>query len=202
MKNFATRNFHVTTDHYPILFSFFSGVPLRSVERIAHQDRTSELTPKLRQGRSAIECPEWVLLDIRLIIMGMYGFKGGPKQGRKYPTVASVREAFYELHDEAVKDADQSAGEVPLVGKTTFRYIHYSRSKYPLFKFTKLKFMIMFSKWRHYLQLFDCPFYHAYFRQWMIKAGFTFGTIQGRSVAVAREAASLDLIEYLLEIQK
>ena len=114
---------------------FFSGVPLRSVERITHQDRTSELTPKLKPGRSAIECPEWVLLDIRLIVMGMYGFKGGPKQGRKYPTVASVREAFYKLHDEAVKDADPSAGEVPLVGKTTFRYLYYSSSKYQSFIF-------------------------------------------------------------------
>ena len=81
--------------------------------------------------------------------MGMYGFKGGPKQGRKYPTVASVREAFYKLHDEAVKDADPSAGEVPLVGKTTFRYLYYSSSKYQSY----FKNLSSCFKWPHYLQL-------------------------------------------------
>ena len=36
----------------------------------------------------------------------------------------------------------------------------------------------------------------------MIKAGFTFGKVEGRSVAVAREGAALDLIMFLTDIAK
>lgn len=54
-------------------------------------------------------------------ILGMYGYKGGPKEGRSYPTVAEVRRRFYEMH-EGVRDADEEAGELPLVSLSLFRY--------------------------------------------------------------------------------
>lgn len=56
--------------------------------------------------------------------MGMYGYKGGKKEGRKYPTVKSVHEEFYKLHPGATKNADQSLGETPLVSLSTFRFVN------------------------------------------------------------------------------
>ena len=99
----------------------FSGIPRRTIFRVLKQDSSLELTPKHRSGRKRAHCPEWVLIDIRQIIVGMFGFKGGSKEGREYPTVKRVREKFYELHPEAVKDPDISMGEIPLVGITVFR---------------------------------------------------------------------------------
>jgi len=40
------------------------------------------------------------------------------------------------------------------------------------------------------------------FRKWILATGFTFGTVAGRTVAVQRQKAGLDLINYLREIRK
>ena len=61
----------------------------------------------------------WLLYVI--YFTGMYGFKGGRKHDRKYPTVENVRDEFYKVHDGSI-DADASLGEIPLVSKSTFRY--------------------------------------------------------------------------------
>lgn len=55
----------------------------------------------------------------------MYGYVGGSKEGRCYPTVESVRDRFYTVH-EGVIDADPELGEIPLVGQDTFRFCKYS----------------------------------------------------------------------------
>ena len=52
----------------------------------------------------------------------MYGYRGGKKEGRKYPTVANVREEFYNIH-EGVPDADPTLGEIPLVSQSTFKLV-------------------------------------------------------------------------------
>ena len=57
----------------------------------------------------------------------MYGYVGGPKQGRKYPSVSNVREEFYERHQDACVYPEP--GEIPLVQKTIFRlFISYLKS--------------------------------------------------------------------------
>ena len=57
----------------------------------------------------------------------MYGHAGGRKEGRKYPTVQNVRDKFYEIHKDAVIDADPTGGEIPNVQHSTFRYTVYIR---------------------------------------------------------------------------
>ena len=63
----------------------------------------------------------------------MYGFIGGKKDGRKYPTAENVREEFYNVHEGSV-DADASMGEIPLVSTRTFRYC-FIYDAYPTFDF-------------------------------------------------------------------
>lgn len=101
-----------------------SGVARRTILRFSKQDKNCQLSPKNRPGREEIHCPDWVLHDIRLIIMGMYSYKGGTEEEKDYPNIRSVRDAFYKLHPGATKNADQSMGETPLVGLTTFRFVY------------------------------------------------------------------------------
>ena len=53
----------------------------------------------------------------------MYGYKGGSKEGRKYPTIQNVMDGFYEKHPDASLDPDIAAGEIPRVKLSTFGYI-------------------------------------------------------------------------------
>ena len=55
------------------------------------------------------------------IFPDMYGYVGGKKEGRQYPTVANVREKFYEMHKDAARDPDPELGQIPLVQHSTFR---------------------------------------------------------------------------------
>ena len=54
-------------------------------------------------------------------ISEMFGYVGGSKANREYPTVAKVMAAFYEMHP-GTRMADLTEGEIPLVSSNTFRY--------------------------------------------------------------------------------
>ena len=59
----------------------------------------------------------------------MWGYKGGKKEGRIYPTVDNVREAFYKQYPAAFRGANVEELGIPLVGRTVFRlksFIFYS----------------------------------------------------------------------------
>ena len=53
----------------------------------------------------------------------MYGFKGGDKSQCVYPSVANVRNKFYEVYPgEPIETWDPTKGDVPLVGMSCFRF--------------------------------------------------------------------------------
>lgn len=54
-------------------------------------------------------------------ISGMWGYKGGSKENRIYPTVQNVREQFYKLYSSAFRGAKVEDLQIPLVGRTVFR---------------------------------------------------------------------------------
>ena len=64
----------------------------------------------------------------------MWGFKGGRKEGREYPTVKSIMEKFYSIH-EGTEDADITVGEIPKVGYGRFRYVIQAEIFYKFYKF-------------------------------------------------------------------
>ena len=52
----------------------------------------------------------------------MYGYKGGSKADCVYPTVANVRDKFYQAYPGEHRDTyDPSRGDVPVVGVKKFR---------------------------------------------------------------------------------
>ena len=47
-----------------------TGIPKRTVQRFAMQERKCQLTPKAKLGRKKFVAPDWVYSDIRIIITG------------------------------------------------------------------------------------------------------------------------------------
>lgn len=53
---------------------------------------------------------------------GMFGYKGGKKEGRRYPTMKNVRDDFYTIHEGVdPEEADPTRGEIPRVSCSVFR---------------------------------------------------------------------------------
>ena len=68
-------------------------------------------------GRPTKAFPTWAHISIRNIIFGWYGVKWAPSE-RRYPTVKSVMEEFYNIHSPV---DNPGPVDVPTVSETLFR---------------------------------------------------------------------------------